>query len=428
MAWDPDGFCSKCQQHLTGGCSCRGAAAELRRRRPNAQVPGTGSSPVRNEPPEQAPHPAGQSHDVPAETGTSRRIVLTAASSIKPRPVLWGWEDRMPAGHICLIPGREGIGKSLFLIWLTAQITRGTLPGAYQGAARPVFYCATEDSWQHTIVPRLIAAGANLDLVYRIDVESVEASTGMSAAVELTMPRDCDLLGAEIKRLGVAMVALDPLMSVIDRTVDTYNDRDMRTVLEPLGRLADATGCMIAGLAHFNKSADVDPLNLVTGSRAFTAFVRSVVAIVRDPEDEQGGCVISQVKNNLGRLDLPNLTYVIQSATIETEEGDCKVGRLHFTGESAKGVRDILAETGSATDRTERAECAEWLQEALKAPQRSREVEAEATAHGFSKRTVMRARQRLGVKAEQLQTGPRKRNEWWLSMPAQSAAGDSAAG
>jgi hypothetical protein len=350
-----------------------------------------------------------------------RRVILTKASQIKPRPVWWMWEDRMPVGHISLVPGREGIGKSLFLIDLTAQITRGTLAGAYYGAPRPVIYCATEDSWQHTIVPRLMAARADLDLVYQINVESIEISTGASVRVELTMPRDCDMVNAEIKRLGVAMMALDPLISVIDHRVDTYNDREMRTVLEPLGRLADETGCTIIGLAHFNKSGDVDPLNLVTGSRAFTAYVRSVIAIARD--DENSCCVVSQVKNNLGRLDLPNLTYVIQSATIETDEGACKVGRLQFTGESAKSVGDILAETSAAAalDRTERAECADWLRQVLAdAPQRSRDVDAEAQARGFSNRTLKRARKHLGVKAEQLATGNGGRNEWWLQLPAEA--------
>jgi RecA-family ATPase len=361
-----------------------------------------------------------------ADASSSRRIVLTPASQIRPRPISWGWQDRMPAGHISLIPGREGIGKSLFLIWMTAQITRGTLPGAYLGTPRAVFYCATEDSWQHTIVPRLLAAGADLDLVYRVEVEAVEAALGASTVVELTMPRDCDLIAAEIKRLEVAMVALDPLMSVIDPGVDTYNDRDMRTALEPLGRLADETGCMIAGLAHFNKSASTDPLNLVTGSRAFTAFVRSVVAIAQDPDSEDGGCVISQVKNNLGRTSLPNLTYVVQSAAIDTDEGPTTTGLLRFTGESDKSVRDILAEAGTLTDRTERAECADWLREALTAPRRTKEIEAEAEAHGFSKRTMQRARKYLGVKAEQIATGTTGRNEWWLSLPGETGGHEAA--
>jgi hypothetical protein len=265
-----------------------------------------------------------------------------------------------------------------------------------------------------------MAAGADLDLVYRIDVESVEASTGEGVLVELTMPRDCDVVGAEIRRLGVALMAFDPLMSVIDRRVDTHNDREMRTVLEPLGRLADETGCTIAGLAHFNKSGDADPLNLITGSRAFTAVVRSVIAIARDPDDERGGCVVSQVKNNLGRLDLPNLTYLIQSATIETDEGPCKVGLLQITGESTKSVRDILAEAENATERTERAECAEWLRQALATgPRRTKEIEDEARSQGFSQRTMNRARKQARVKAEQLATGPKGRNEWWLSLPTE---------
>jgi hypothetical protein len=351
-------------------------------------------------------------------TSTSHRLVLTPASAIEPRPVRWGWEDRLPTAHVSLIPGREGIGKSLLLIWLIAQITRGRLPGVFRGIPRPVFYAATEDSWQHTIVPRLIAAGADMDLVYRVEVEAIETS----ARIELTMPRDCELLGAEVKRLEVAMVALDPLMSVIDRSVDTYNDRELRTVLEPLGRLADDTGCMIVGLAHFNKSSGDDPLNMVTGSRAFTAVVRSVMAVARDPDADDRACIVSQVKNNLGKLDLPNLTYVVKPAIIETPEGNAEVGRLHFTGESDKSVRDILAEmAGSPEERTLRAECIEWLRETLATgPRRSKELQAESEERGFSKRTLMRARKQLGIKAEQLATGPRGKNEHWVSLPAEA--------
>ena len=213
--------------------------------------------------PEEARRAIEEAARPPASDAPSRRLVLTPASEITPRPVRWGWQDRLPAGHVSMVAGREGIGKSLLLTWQTASITRGTLPGIYADAPRPVFYCATEDSWQHTIVPRLIAAGADLALVYRVEVEAIEATAGTSFRVELSMPRDCDLLAAEVKRLEVGMVALDPLMSAIDRTVDTNNDREMRTVLEPLARLADDTGCMIVGLGHFNKSGDADPLNLV---------------------------------------------------------------------------------------------------------------------------------------------------------------------
>jgi hypothetical protein len=182
---------------------------------------------------------------------------------------------------------------------------------------------------------------------------------------------------------------------------------------------------MVVGLGHFNKSGDADPLNLVTGSRAFTAVVRAVLAAARDPEADDGTCVVSQVKNNLGRLDLPSLTYAIQAAAIETREGDTRVGRLHFTGESARTVGDILADAGAAGDRTERAECVEWLRQALAdGAKRSRDIEAEAeNVGGFSKRTLMRARRQLRVHAEQLTTAARGRNEWWLSLPPEDRQG-----
>ena len=45
----------------------------------------------------------------------------------------------------------------------------------------------------------------------------------------------------------------------------------------------------------------------------FSAVARAVVAIARDTDSDDGSCVLSQAKNNLGRLDLPSLRYVIDS-------------------------------------------------------------------------------------------------------------------
>jgi hypothetical protein len=325
--------------------------------------------------------------------------------------VQWGWLDRLPTAQLSLIAGREGIGKSLFLVDLTAQLTRGTLPGVFYGHPRAVIYCATEDSWEHTIAPRLIAAGADLDRVYRAEVEVIEVDTGISRPVELSLPRDCDELAGKVEEHAVAMIALDPLMSTVDRTVDTHNDREMRTVLEPLGRLARDAGCMVAGLAHFNKSADTDPLNLIMGSRAFTAVVRAVLAIARDPDADDGRCVMSQVKNNLGRLDLANLSYVIRSAIVPTPEGDAHVGRLEYLGESARGVGDIMADAGSPSEQSARASCIAWLREILTEPKRSADLEDEAKELGYPSRTVKRARAKLGIRAEKRADG------WWVIPP-----------
>jgi hypothetical protein len=76
-----------------------------------------------------------------------------------------------------------------------------------------------------------MAAGANLDLVYRVAVEVQETGT----FVQMHLPRDCDLLATEIKNTGAAMVAIDPLMSVLDPSIDTHNDRELRTQISGEG-------------------------------------------------------------------------------------------------------------------------------------------------------------------------------------------------
>jgi len=64
-------------------------------------------------------------------------VFITRASDIKPRPVRWLWPDRIPAGALILLAGREGIGKkSLVGVHLAAQITRGALPAPATAAHR----------------------------------------------------------------------------------------------------------------------------------------------------------------------------------------------------------------------------------------------------------------------------------------------------
>jgi hypothetical protein len=350
-------------------------------------------------PPSSAPPsvPPSVPGDWDGATGpTGRRIRLTPASSVRMRPVRWLWADRVPAGAITLIPGREGIGKSLTLAWLTARLTRGELPGIHHGTPRPVIYAATEDSWEHTIGPRLYAAGADLDRVFRVEVESL---VGFD---QLTLPRDCDELAEVIKEAGVCLLAADPLLSLISSQVDSFKDQQLRTALEPLVRLADQTGCAVVGLAHFNKSAATDSLTLITGSRAFSAVARAVLAIARDPQAADGSCVLSQAKNNLGRLDLPSLRYLVRTVEVDTEEGPAHVGKLDFIGESDRSVDDILTE-GSAdpSERAERDEVARWLTGYLTGQPNQEATAPElfqaGNAAGFSRDQLKRAKAKAHV-------------------------------
>jgi hypothetical protein len=269
-----------------------------------------------------------------------------------------------------------------------------------------VIYVAVEDSWKYTIVPRLMAAGADLTLVYRAEVQAVEGDT-----VSLSLPADNRMLEEAITGNGIAMVALDPLMSAISDTLDTHVNRQVRQALDPLARIADRTGAVFAGIAHFNKSSSTDASSLITASGAFKDVARFIFAFATDAED--GAKVITQTKNSLGYSDLPSLAYRIIEATVPTAKGEARVGRLVLDGPSARSVQDILSVQGGGSDRTEKTRAEDYLRKRLAAgPQPAADVEEEAReAHSISKRTLDRARQALKIPAA------RRAKVWWISLP-----------
>jgi 5S rRNA maturation endonuclease (ribonuclease M5) len=338
-----------------------------------------------------------------------RRLLFTPASEITPRPVRWVWDTtpagahpteqgRFPAGSLVLAVGRAGLGKSQFAVWAAAQITRGALPGCHYGTPHNVVYCATEDSWEMTIVPRLMAAGADLDRVFH-----VRAVDDDDPHARLTLPEDTRLMEAGIGTHDVVLVVLDPLLSLLHHEINDYRAREVRTALEPVGAVADRTRCLFLGLAHFTKATGNDPLMLVSGSGAFGQLIRAGVGFARDEEADGEALVLSQIKNNLGREDLPSLKYEIQPASIETPEGTSYVSKFRFTGEeSERSVRDLLrGSNGEDPDaKTERDEAVEWLRELLEGSDGqmpAKEVKAAARAAGIPERTLDRARPRAGV-------------------------------
>jgi len=302
----------------------------------------------------------GSNGDGPGE----RRLLFTPASKIIPRPITWVWDTtppdatpdqqqgRFPAGSLVLAVGRAGLGKSQFAIWLTAQLTNGTLPGCYYRVPRSVVYCAAEDSWEMTIVPRLLAAGADCDRVFHVRV----VDDGDPHA-RLTLPADTSCLEAGLGAHEVVLVVFDPLLSMLDAALNDYRAREVRHALEPLVGVADRSRCLFLGLAHFTKAIGSDPLLLVSGSGAFGQLIRAGVGFARDedPSDQDaasaaasgatpgsaasgtgGSFVLSQIKNNLGREELPSLRYVIEPKAVETPEGLSWVSRFHFTGEESQ--------------------------------------------------------------------------------------------
>jgi hypothetical protein len=363
--------------------------------------------------------------DPSAALPPTRRLRSQRVSQIPLKRRTFLMEKRIPLGELTVAAGHAGIGKSQGAVWLSAQVSRGTLPGELYGQPSPVLYLGTEDSWSYTLAPRFVASGADLDLVHRLYAETETGDeTIMSLAVDL------ESLHSEVKATGARLVVLDALLSTMSGG-DLVKQGVVRRYLEPVARLAQELNIAVIGVAHFRKAGGTEPLHMISGSAEFGQVVRSAIGFARDPEAEDNSCVMSVIKTNISPQGLPSLRYRIDSAIVDTPEGPTDVGQFVVIGETDTHVGDLIDQQhGSADDRSERDEAAEWLTGFLLdqgGAARAADIFKAAKADGIAEATLKRARKRAGVKSERSGFG---QGSMWSTDPfgSQSAHSDQGVG
>lgn len=355
-----------------------------------------------------------------SQDGSARTLVPVLASSIKPRRVRWLWYRRIVQGGLSLFAGREGLGKSTLAGDLAAQVTQGLLDGEFKGKPRHVIYITSEDAREFTVVPRMIAAGADMDRILFVDVHH-----GKSTESPVVLPLDLDALADLIDEYNAALVVLDAATSVMDGRLDGDRDRQMRQALEPVSKMAERTDCAVLGIVHFGKRESADTGKLILGSIAWSQVARSVMAVAKD--DDTGHLVISNTKANLAPGDTPSLSAVIREAMVAIEGDDpAEVGRVEWLGETEHDARDLLG-GGQDEVQSELEEAAGWLRAYLEDPKQggaapAGEILKLAKRDGIAERTLQRARKKIGVTTNK---GP---NGWTWSLsaaePSQGAKDD----
>ncbi|MFD6860546.1 AAA family ATPase [Rhodococcus sp. NPDC060090] len=338
-----------------------------------------------------------------------RRLKVTRGADVKMQRVRWIMEDWIPAGSLTLLAGREGLGKSTIAAEICAQVTRGTLEGELHGTPQNVLYVHSEDSREFTVAPRLKAAGADMNRVLFVDVETSHTDTGT-----LILPLDTLALEKVIAQHNVAFVVLDAATSSMSSELSGKDDRAVRQYLEPLAQLASRQGCVVFGLCHFGKRDGADTGKLILGSIAWSQVARSVLSVAKDEEDDN--LVVTNTKGNLAPRTR-SMKAEIKSTTITTEDGPAEVGVLKWLGETDRDARELLAEP-DGTDREDRSEAAAWLEDYLTENGRTaaKDVKADARKAGLSEPTIKRAAKSLGVVYEM--AGFPRTSLW--SLPMQS--------
>ncbi len=323
-----------------------------------------------------------------------RQIVPRVLSNVEPTRTRWAWEQRIPLGSVTILAGRQGLGKSTLLAMLSAGFTRGNLPGDLEGERATVLLATYEDDYSSTVAPRMLAAGADLDLVVGLDLMD-EGKPDL-----LALPTDLELIKQTATEYKAKVLLIDPLMAALPSKIDSHRDQDVRLALAPLSQLASEAGIAIVAVLHLRKGAAAEGLDRISGSVAFTAAARSVLAFGRSEEDEDAGRILAHAKSNLGPL-APSLAFHIEPKTVDHDGIQISTSALIEDGEVDCHAGELLTPSG-AEDRTEVDVAAEWLLDHLGACEwtEAQAVKDAAKAEGIAPRTLARARTRLGLETD----------------------------
>jgi DNA polymerase len=219
----------------------------------------------------------------------------------------WIWPGRFALKKIGLITGLPDEGKGVLLSDIIAHVTRSTAWPCGEGQAPlgNVILLTAEDDISDTVIPRLMAAGADLA---RVTIIKMICETNGERMFSLVT--DLPVLRKKVAEIGgVTMIVIDPIAAYLGLgQVDSFRATDVRAILGPLKECAEAQRLFILGIMHFNKKMDVTNLLLrVSDSLAYTAAARHVYGIVNDEDNDRK--LFVKGKNNLAPREQKTLAF-----------------------------------------------------------------------------------------------------------------------
>ena len=339
-------------------------------------------------------------------------VVLQCASELTVAPVRWLWKYWLALGKLHILAGAPGQGKTTLALAMAATVTiGGRWPDGTTSPAGNVLIWSGEDDPTDTLLPRLIAAGADCTRCYFI-----KSALRAGEVVPFDPSRDMQNLQTAIAQIGgIGLLVVDPVVSAVQG--DSHKNTEVRRALQPLVDLAAACDCAVLGITHFAKGGQgTDPTQRVVGSVAFAAVARVVMvaAKVKGAGDNEDARILARSKSNHGPDD-GGFHYSLEQLVIES---DIETQRIAW-GQAVEGsARDLLTDPNAHSDSdiegSAKDVAVEFLLELLgdgSAP--SKFVETEAKAAGIAWRTVRRASETLGVKKRRL-------NDVWYWLKPES--------
>ena len=335
--------------------------------------------------------------------GAEKEPILRVASEVTPEKVDWLWPGRLARGKISMLEGDPGLGKSCLTLEVAARLSRGQLlPDGIPLAPMGTLFLSAEDGVADTMVPRLIAAGADLPRI--IILEGVRLANGGERLA--TIPDDLDVLEVIMTTRSLGLVVIDPLSVFLGDDINENKNQEVRKALTPVKNALERI--KVAGwlLRHWTKAQSASPIYRGAGSIGLGGAARIVMMVAEDPEIADLR-ILAGVKENLS-IKPPSLAYRVVS-----NHDNPDVAQIAWSGQSTWRAADLQ---GGRDDEegTKLSEAKAWLTDYLRGgvTVKAKQVQKDAKDDGHSERTLDKAKKALGVKS--IKNAIDDHWGWWL--------------
>ena len=357
---------------------------------------------------------------IPSAEGTL--VILDRLVKEKTKSIDWLWREVIPQHKVTVFGGNPGVGKSIVSLDLAARISAGLdfpdgSPNTHGPMEVMLLFC--EDDAADTVVPRLKAAGANLDNLMRIRVQ--EPGKDKPRDRQFALDTDLPLLEKALAlHPDTGLVIIDPISSYIGET-DMNKEQKIRMVLTPLVELVERKGVTVILVAHFSKRADVSALHKVSGAVAMTGVSRATWLFAQDAEAENNNSYLMlQGKINIAEK-IGGFKYGIEAKPLLLDDGKTEnVPFIQWRGKTEVTADQALGSIAAFGDGEggKLGTTGQWLQQYLKEGRRkASEVYSAAEKSGVAVRTLKRAKSAVGVLSS------KEDGIWYWYLPSNGALG-----
>ena len=237
--------------------------------------------------------------------------------------IRWVIPGLVQVGGMTVLSGDGGIGKSQIAIALAASLTSDlALPScAPPVGTGTVLIMTAEDKDEDVVIPRLLAAGADVSLCRPLKPKVLRMVDGVRKIYPRSF-QDLDWWEDVAQRCAdLRLVIADTIPSYLGRGVNDNVNIEVRQVLEPFVELLGDFGAGFLGICHNNKSNDSpNPVHRISGSMAYGNFARVVISAYGDPEVPGRYYMLTHKGNNLPGDQKIARAYTIESRVVVCEE------------------------------------------------------------------------------------------------------------